>query len=97
MVIKYYVYILTTKKNTAVYVGVTNDLRRRVEEHRLGGVSGFTRRYNIHKLVHFEIFGTINEAIRREKRLKNWHREWKNELINEKNPTWQDLTNNIPS
>ena len=95
MVIRYYVYILTTKRNTAVYVGVTNDLNRRVEEHRLGGVSGFTRRYNVHKLVHFEVYGTVKEAIQREKRLKNWRREWKNELINERNPTWQDITNKI--
>ena len=95
MVSKYYVYILTTRKNTAVYIGVTNNLKRRIKEHQLGVAYGFTRYYNVHKLVHFETFRSIKEAIRREKRLKEWRREWKNELINKNNPTWQDLTNKI--
>ncbi len=91
----YYVYILTNKTNSTLYVGVTNNLIRRVEEHKNGVVEGFTKRYNIHKLVYFEITNDIESAIEREKKLKLWSREKKNRLISLNNPTWQDLSNNF--
>lgn len=82
----YYVYILTNKVNTALYIGVTNNLERRVYEHRNTDFNIFTKRYKIHKLVYFEEYKNINDAIAREKQLKNWHRDWKFNLIKETNP-----------
>jgi putative endonuclease len=88
---EYYVYMLTNRSNTVIYIGVTNDLKRRVHEHRSKLVYGFTSKYNCVKLVWYEKFNCIDLAISREKQLKNWHRSWKNELVEKGNPTWDDL------
>jgi putative endonuclease len=87
----YFVYILASQRNGSLYVGVTNDLVRRVQEHREGLVEGFTKRYRIKLLVYFEAHQDINEAILREKRIKRWHRNWKLGLIEQQNPEWRDL------
>ena len=87
----YYVYILSNIKNKVVYTGVTNDLKRRVYEHKNKLVAGFTEKYNVNKLVYFEQFSNINDAIQREKNIKKWRRKWKNELIEKTNPLWKDL------
>jgi putative endonuclease len=87
----YYVYILANKKNGTLYIGVTNDLVRRVYEHKCGEVPGFTRRYGVHRLVYYETFCRIWEALTAEKRLKKWNRQWKIRLIEERNPEWKDL------
>ena len=87
----YYVYILASKKNGVLYTGVTNNLLRRVYEHKHNLCSGFTREYNVHKLVHFEQTDDIYAAIQREKQLKRWKREWKVKLIEETNKDWNDL------
>ena len=86
----YYVYILASKANAMLYIGVTNDLRRRLREHRNGEIDGFTKTYGIHKLVFFEEFTDINNAIACEKRLKRWTRAKKNALVESKNPNWDD-------
>ncbi len=86
-----YVYILTNKRNGVLYIGVTNDLKRRVYEHRKKLVDGFTKKYNLHRLVYFERIDDIYQAIQREKRLKKWNRAWKVRLIEEFNPDWNDL------
>ena len=88
----YYVYILTTENNSVIYIGVTNDLQRRLKEHKNEQIDGFTKKYHIHKLVYFEKYNDINTAIKREKQLKNWHREWKINLIKENNPDFRDLS-----
>lgn len=90
---EYFVYILTNKSNEVFYIGVTNNLKRRMYEHRNKLVAGFTKKYNIAKLVYFEVTNDIYSAIKREKQLKNWHRDWKINLINTFNPGWRDLTN----
>lgn len=87
---RYYVYILTSKENTALYVGVTNDLRRRLIEHKNELADGFTKRYHLHKLVYYEEYSEINDAISREKQLKGWSRRKKNALIEKRNPDWDD-------
>jgi putative endonuclease len=87
----YYVYILASKRNGTLYVGVTNDIGRRVWEHREGLVSGFTRNYGVHRLVYFEVFESIEAAIRRETRIKKYRREWKLNLIQSRNVAWDDL------
>ena len=87
----YYVYILTNKTNRVLYIGVTNNLQRRMSEHKNEEIDGFTKRYHLHKLVFFEEFSDINEAINWEKRLKRWTRAKKNILIESKNPQWKDL------
>jgi putative endonuclease len=87
----YYVYILASRPHGPIYVGVTNDLVRRVSEHRLKLTPGFTSRYFIFKLVYYEAFEDVNVAIAREKALKRWHRAWKDELIARQNPGWRDL------
>jgi putative endonuclease len=86
-----YVYLLASKKHGTLYLGVTNDLVRRVYEHRTKAVRGFTRRYGVNKLVWFEIHDTAEAAITREKELKKWRRDWKVRLIEESNPAWDDL------
>lgn len=88
---EYWVYILTNRGDTVLYLGVTNDLRRRVGEHRQGEVEGFSEKYNLRKLVYAERFQRPQDAIRREQRLKKWKREWKEELIEEENPEFEDL------
>ena len=87
----YYVYIMTNQRNGTLYTGVTNDLRRRVLEHKSGIIEGFSKKYNTTILVYFERYNAINRAIHREKRLKRWHRKWKLGLIESVNPCWQDL------
>jgi putative endonuclease len=87
----FWVYILASKIGGTLYIGVTNDLVRRVFEHRSEVVRGFTKRYSVHRLVYFEQFSDIESAIRREKRLKKWNRAWKIRLIEEANPNWDDL------
>ena len=87
----YYVYILASKRNGTLYIGVTNDLARRVWEHREGLVEGFTKKYGVKVLVYYEMFGDIGLAIAREKRLKRYKREWKMNLIEQNNADWRDL------
>jgi putative endonuclease len=87
----YYVYLLASKKHGTLYLGVTNDIVRRVYEHRTKAVPGFTSRYGVDKLVWFEIHATAEAAITREKELKKWRRDWKVRLIEESNPNWDDL------
>ncbi|MAD96538.1 MAG: excinuclease ABC subunit C [Flavobacteriaceae bacterium] len=89
---QYYVYILASKFYGTLYIGVTNDLQRRVFEHKSKLIKGFTSKYNIHRLVYFESFQSIDEAILREKRLKKWNRSWKIELIEKDNSDWKDLS-----
>lgn len=91
----YYVYLLASRKDGALYVGVTNDLVRRIYEHRSKAVPGFTSRYNITKLVWFEIYDDPISAITREKEIKKWHRAWKVDLIERDNPGWDDLYDSI--
>ena len=87
----YYVYILASKKHGTLYLGVTNDIVRRVYQHRTKAVGGFTARYDVNKLVWFEIYDDAVTAITREKELKKWRRDWKIRLIEEQNPEWVDL------
>jgi putative endonuclease len=92
---EYYVYILASGPGGTLYVGVTNDLVRRVYEHKSGAVPGFTKRYKIDRLVYFEIYGISYDAIQREKNMKHWPRVWKTRLILQSNPTWRDLYDEI--
>ena len=87
----YYVYILTNKNNTVLYVWITNNIERRIYEHKNKLIEWFTSKYNLNKLVYFEEYENVNDAIRREKQLKKWKRKWKEELIEWKNPWWSDL------
>lgn len=90
------VYILASQRNGTLYIGVTTNLPARLHEHREGRASNFTRKYGVTRLVHFEMFEEISEAIGREKRLKNWRRAWKIHLIEQFNPDWRDVTGDIP-
>ena len=90
-----YIYIMTNQNNTTLYIGVTNNLVRRVWEHKHHLVEGFTSRYHLTKLVYYELWQGEHEAIQREKTLKNWHRQWKENLINQFNPEWNDLYESI--
>ncbi|MFG1350859.1 GIY-YIG nuclease family protein [Xanthobacter autotrophicus] len=92
---RYFVYLLASKPRGTLYVGVTNDLTRRVFEHRLGTEPGFTSRYHVQRLVWFEIHETAMAAIQREKRLKAWLRQWKFDLVEKDNPEWRDLFDEI--
>ena len=87
----YYVYILTSRRNGTLYIGVTNNLARRTYEHRENLVEGFTKKYGVHRLVYFEEHADIRAAIQREKNMKHWKRSWKIALIEEDNPDWLDL------
>ena len=89
---RYYVYVLASERNGTLYVGVTNDIARRLEEHRNRLVPGFTRKYGINRLVHCELFESVSAAIQREKTLKKWPRKWKLDLIESTNPQWRDLS-----
>ena len=89
---KYYTYILTHKSNHIFYVGVTNNIKRRISEHRKGTYGTHVGRYNIKKLVYFEEHQWIQEAIKREKIIKKWKRQWKINIITEQNPDWVDLS-----
>ncbi len=91
----YWVYILASKLRGTLYIGVTDDLVRRVSEHREGAVPGFTKDYNVKMLVYFEEHDDVERAIEREKKLKRWARAWKIELIRSKNPEWDDLFDDI--
>ena len=87
----YYVYIITGYSNKVMYIGMTNDLKRRITEHKNQQIDGFTKKYHVKKLVYFEEYTNPNEAIRREKELKGWRREKKNDLVETMNPEWKDL------
>ena len=88
-----WVYFMTNTHNNVLYIGVTSDLEKRVWGHKTGVKKDcFTHKYNCHKLVHYETFGEIKLAIAREKQLKNWQRNWKNELVDKENPRWLDLS-----
>ena len=87
----FHVYIMASQRNGTLYIGVTNDLARRVYEHKEGPGRGFTKRYGVKTLVHVEPFDRAEEAIQREKQLKHWNRAWKVALIEQGNPDWEDL------
>ena len=87
----FYVYILATRKDGPLYVGMTNDLHRRIFEHKSHAIRGFTWRYNVDRLVYWETFETPDAAIKREKQVKRWRRAWKVALIERENPDWRDL------
>jgi putative endonuclease len=91
----YYIYIMASKRNGTLYVGVTNDLVRRVYEHREGQADGFTKKYAVKTLVYFEQHEDIAQALQREKNLKHWRRAWKIDLIEKTNPDWHDLYDTI--
>jgi putative endonuclease len=91
----YYVYILASKKHGTLYLGVTNDLVRRVYEHKNNLVEGFSKKYKVYRLVYFEVCDDITAAIQREKHIKKWNRQWKTELIEKNNPEWDDLYSEI--
>ena len=88
---KYYIYILASQRNGTLYIGVTNGLLRRVAEHKGKQIEGFTKEYNVDKLVYYEIYSDVHSAIAREKNLKAWKRSWKIKLIEKDNPQWKDL------
>lgn len=88
-----YVYIMASKPRGTLYIGVTSDLIRRVYEHKEGLIDGFTKQYGCKTLAHYEIADTMEAAIMREKKLKNWHRHWKINLVERDNPDWKDLYN----
>ena len=92
---KYFVYILASKRNGTLYIGITNDLIQRVYEHKSCIYEGFTKKYGVHYLVYFEEHCNIDQAIKREKQLKEWKRKWKIELIEDFNPEWKDLYNTL--
>lgn len=94
---QYYIYIMASAPNGTLYTGTTNDLSRRVYEHREGLIEGFTKRYGIKRLVYFEVFPTALDAIRREKRIKKYPRAWKINLIRMQNPAWRDLAETLNS
>jgi len=87
----YYIYILSNARDGTLYTGITNDLIRRVYEHKSGEIGGFTKKYKTNKLVYFEETADVQSAITREKRIKKWRRSWKIELIEKSNPQWRDL------
>lgn len=87
----YFVYMLASGRHGTLYVGVTNELARRVYEHKTKIIKGFTTQYDVNRLVWYEAYERIDEAIAREKALKKWHRDWKIRLIEEMNPEWEDL------
>jgi putative endonuclease len=93
--LQYYVYILASRPGGAIYVGVTNNLIRRVYEHKSGSIPGFTKTYGIDKLVYYEIYSSVRDALQREKYIKHWPRAWKTRLICEVNPAWRDLYDDL--
>jgi len=88
---QYYVYILASKRNGTLYIGVTNNLKKRVYEHKNEIIDGFTKRYNVKNLVYYEATPDIRSAIIRERQMKKWYRKWKIKLIEKENPLWEDL------
>jgi len=91
----YYVYILASRRNGTLYIGLTNNLARRIYEHKNNLLDGFTKKYKVQNLVYAEEFKNIHDAIKREKQLKKWNRKWKVQLIEKENPDWIDLSNQI--
>ena len=91
----FYVYIMASQKYGTLYIGVTNDLTKRIYQHKQNMVKGFTQKYHVHNLVYLEEYSDVNEAISREKNLKKWKRSWKIKLIETKNPEWKDLYSEI--
>ena len=91
----YYVYILASKRNGTLYIGITHSLIRRIYEHKNGLTEGFTKKYKVHNLVFYERYDDVKSAIRYEKQLKKWNRKWKIELIEKDNPEWKDLYENL--
>jgi len=87
--------MMSNKQDGVLYIGVTSDIVKRVYEHKNDFVDGFTKQYNLKNLVYYEVYDEIEEAIKREKQLKNWHRDWKIELVNKQNPQWEDLYESI--
>jgi len=92
---KYYVYILASKKNGTLYIGVTSDLIKRAWQHKNKLVDGFSKKYDINRLIYFEQHQDVKSAILREKQMKKWNRAWKIRLVEKKNPKWQDLYEEI--
>jgi len=93
----YFIYIVSNFKRTTFYIGVTNNLQRRVLEHKKGLIDGFSKQYNLHDLIYFEEYPSIKDAITREKQLKNWHRDWKINLIKSVNPNMIEIDTEINS
>jgi putative endonuclease len=91
----YYIYILSSKKNGTLYIGVTGNLPRRIFEHKESLIPGFTQKYGVSKLMYFEEYTDIRDAITREKQMKKWNRAWKIRLIEKMNPDWNDLFNEL--
>jgi putative endonuclease len=94
---RYFVYILASKRNGTLYLGITSNLLKRVYEHKNNLVEGFTKRYNVHDLVYYETYNYVYDAIAREKNIKKWKRQWKIELIEKSNPKWEDLYYSLSS
>lgn len=92
----YFVYILASRSRNAIYVGMTSDLRKRVEQHHAKAINAHTDAYNIDLLVYFEPHETLESALTREKLVKRWKRAWKDELVEKVNPDWQDVSDQIP-
>ena len=92
---QYYVYLLASKRYGTLYTGVTSDLAKRIYEHKECLVQGFTKKYNVHQLVYYEVHSDIYEAITREKQIKKWNRQWKINLIEQDNPQWLNLANGL--
>lgn len=92
---QYYVYLLASKPYGTLYTGITSNLIQRIYQHKQELVDGFTKKYNVHQLVYYEIHLDVNEAILREKRIKKWNRQWKINLIQRDNPQWLDLSNGL--
>lgn len=88
---RFYVYIMTNKKNGTLYVGTTRDLIKRIWEHKTEAVEGFTKKYGLKTLVYYETLNDYEEALKREKKIKKWPRQWKLNIINDMNPKWNDL------
>jgi putative endonuclease len=88
---QYFVYILASKRNSTLYIGITSNLLKRVYEHKNNLIEGFTKKYNVHDLVYYETYNYVHDAITREKNIKKWRRQWKIELIEKSNPKWEDL------
>ncbi|MCB8977278.1 MAG: GIY-YIG nuclease family protein [Ardenticatenaceae bacterium] len=91
----YFVYIMASKKNGTLYIGVTGDLARRVWQHKNNVHEGFTQKYGVHRLVWYEVHREVTEAIQREKQMKKWRRQWKINLIEQENPDWEDLSDDL--
>ena len=88
---QYFIYILASKRNGTIYLGITSNLLKRIYEHKNNLIEGFTKKYNVHTLVYYETYNDIYDAIAREKSIKKWKRQWKIELIEKFNPKWEDL------